>query len=123
MGGSRCLSSLLTPLGNQLALAPAPSQAQHQRAVFAMYRDAAIAREAAGIKSSRAGLPHQAIRAISWLTPPTVMSVFDLCQFAGGMPAIDIAGIALPTGAIPHLDQPLSGPFALHRHEAKTVDP
>src|ERR1039458_3008910 len=53
---SRWLSSLLAPLGSQLAVASALRQAQHERAVFAMYRDAPIARDVADDHIRRYGL-------------------------------------------------------------------
>ena len=42
-----CTFVLLAPLCCQLAVAPALSQVQHKRAVFAMYRNAAVARDVA----------------------------------------------------------------------------
>ena len=51
------------------------------------------------------------------------VALFDLRFCAGGMASIDTAGIDLPAGAVPHLDLPLSGSLALHRHEAETAYP
>ena len=50
---SRSLPSLLSPLCRQFAVASALRHAQHERAVFAMYRDSPVARDVADDRIAR----------------------------------------------------------------------